>query len=67
MTPAAEETLNKIRSRADRVLALLLVAHFPVALGLAAVHGDVAHRARLGRRDVRHHAAGWPTRSPARS
>jgi methyl-accepting chemotaxis protein len=39
MTPAAEETLNKIRSRADRVLALLIVAHFPVALGLAALHG----------------------------
>jgi methyl-accepting chemotaxis protein len=39
MTPAAAETLNKIRSRADRMLALLLVAHFPVALGLAALHG----------------------------
>jgi methyl-accepting chemotaxis protein len=39
MTPAAAETLNKIRSRADRVLALLLVAHFPIALGVAAVHG----------------------------
>jgi methyl-accepting chemotaxis protein len=39
MTPAAAQTLNQIRSRADRVLALLLVAHFPVALGLAALHG----------------------------
>jgi methyl-accepting chemotaxis protein len=39
MTPAAAETLHTIRSRADRLLALLLLAHFPVALGLAAVHG----------------------------
>jgi methyl-accepting chemotaxis protein len=39
MTPAAEQTLNQIRSRADRILALLLVAHFPVAVGLAALHG----------------------------
>jgi methyl-accepting chemotaxis protein len=39
MTPVAQETLNRIRSRADRVLALLLVAHFPVALGVAAVNG----------------------------
>jgi methyl-accepting chemotaxis protein len=40
MTPAAAETLNQIRSRADRALALLLVAHFPVALGVAAVDGS---------------------------
>jgi methyl-accepting chemotaxis protein len=38
MTPAAEQTLNHIRSRADRALAWLLVAHFPVAIGVAAVH-----------------------------
>ena len=38
MTPAAAETLNQIRSRADRVLALLIVAHFPVALALAPLH-----------------------------
>ncbi len=30
MTPAAAETLHKIRSRADGALALLLVAHFPM-------------------------------------
>jgi methyl-accepting chemotaxis protein len=36
MTPSAAETLNHIRSRADRALALLLVVHLPIALGVAA-------------------------------
>jgi methyl-accepting chemotaxis protein len=39
MTPAAAETLNQLRTRADRLLALLLVAHFPVVLGVAAFTG----------------------------
>jgi methyl-accepting chemotaxis protein len=41
MTPAAAETLTRIRSRADRFLALLLVAHFPVALLVGALTGTV--------------------------
>jgi methyl-accepting chemotaxis protein len=36
---AAQETLHKIRAGADRALAWLIVAHFPVVLGVAAVHG----------------------------
>ena len=36
---AAQETLLKIRAGADRALAWLIVAHFPVVLGVAAVHG----------------------------
>ncbi len=38
MTAAAQETLHRIRARADRALAWLLVAHFPVALAIAGVH-----------------------------
>ena len=36
---AAHETLHTIRAGADRALAWLIVAHFPVVLGVAAVHG----------------------------
>ncbi|HEX5621813.1 MAG TPA: methyl-accepting chemotaxis protein [Solirubrobacteraceae bacterium] len=36
---AAQQTLHKIRASADRALAWLIVAHFPVVLGVAAVHG----------------------------
>jgi methyl-accepting chemotaxis protein len=36
---AAQETLHKIRAGADRALAWLIVAHFPVAVAVAAVHG----------------------------
>ncbi len=36
---AGETMLRDERVRADRVLSLLLLAHFPFALGLAAVHG----------------------------
>jgi methyl-accepting chemotaxis protein len=36
---AAQETLHNIRAGADRALAWLIVAHFPVVLGVAAVHG----------------------------
>ena len=36
---AAQETLHQIRAGADRALAWLIAAHFPVVLGIAAVHG----------------------------
>jgi methyl-accepting chemotaxis protein len=39
VTSAAEDTLFQIRARADRGLAWLLVAHFPVVIALAAWHG----------------------------
>ena len=35
----AERMLDRERGRADRLLSLLLLVHFPVALGLAALHG----------------------------
>jgi methyl-accepting chemotaxis protein len=35
---AAQETLHAIRSRADRALAWLLLAHFPVVLAIAPIH-----------------------------
>ena len=38
MTAAAQDTLFRIRARADRALAWLLLAHFPVALAIAGVH-----------------------------
>jgi methyl-accepting chemotaxis protein len=41
MTPvqAPDQQLLEVRKGADRVLSLLLVFHFPVALGLAVLHG----------------------------
>jgi methyl-accepting chemotaxis protein len=36
---AALQTLHSIRAGADRALAWLILAHFPVVLGVAAVHG----------------------------
>src|ERR1700742_1814824 len=35
-----ERQLDGIRSNADRLLAFLLVLHFPAALGLAPLHGS---------------------------
>ena len=35
---AAQETLHTIRARADRALAWLLLAHFPVVLAIAPIH-----------------------------
>ena len=37
--PSPQEQLLEVRRGADRLLSLLLVLHFPAALGLAAVHG----------------------------
>src|SRR3954454_14992141 len=37
--PSPEDQLLEVRRGADRLLSLLLVLHFPAALGLAAVHG----------------------------
>src|SRR3954463_542152 len=37
--PAPADPLFDVRRGADRMLALLLVLHFPAALGLAALHG----------------------------
>ncbi len=48
MTPAAAETLFQIRARADRGLAWLLVAHFPVTLAVAAWHGTFLAALVLG-------------------
>jgi len=41
MTPghAPDQQLLEVRKGADRVLSLLLVFHFPAALGLAVLHG----------------------------
>jgi methyl-accepting chemotaxis protein len=38
-TPAAAAALLEVRKRADRLMSLLLLAHLPVALALAAIHG----------------------------
>ena len=37
--PSPEDQLLEVRQGADRLLSLLLVLHFPAALGLAALHG----------------------------
>ena len=37
--PSPEDQLREVRRGADRLLSLLLILHFPAALGLAAVHG----------------------------
>jgi methyl-accepting chemotaxis protein len=37
--PSPEDQLLEVRRGADRMLSLLLVLHFPAALGLAALHG----------------------------
>ena len=37
--PAPADQLLEVRRGADRLLSLLLVLHFPAALGLAALHG----------------------------
>jgi methyl-accepting chemotaxis protein len=37
--PSPADQLLEVRRKADRLLGLLLVLHFPAALGLAAVHG----------------------------
>ena len=37
--PSPEEQLLDVRKDADRMLSLLLLLHFPVAVGLAALHG----------------------------
>jgi methyl-accepting chemotaxis protein len=37
--PSPEDQLLEVRRGADRLLSLLLVLHFPAALGLAALHG----------------------------
>jgi methyl-accepting chemotaxis protein len=38
--PSPEDQLFEVRRGADRMLSLLLVLHFPAALGLAALHGS---------------------------
>jgi methyl-accepting chemotaxis protein len=44
VTPAADispdDHLHTLRANADRLLAFILVLHFPAALGLASLHGD---------------------------
>ena len=37
--PSPDEALNAVRRSADRQLSLLLVLHFPAAIGLAVLHG----------------------------
>ena len=36
----AEQMLHEERVRSDRILSRLLLVHFPVAVGLGALHGD---------------------------
>ena len=63
---AAQETLHQIRAGADRALAWLIAAHFPVVLGIAAVHGTGGRRCSSAARSPPCRS-GSPARTPARS
>ena len=65
--PSPEDQLFEVRRGADRLLGLLLVLHFPAALGLAAAARHLAGRDRRRRRRLRGRVVPGAARARRRS